>query len=208
MSGGSSAGEHLGRRLEKLTAGWSGSASCLASAGWPTTRSGSTAGTCLPTTQASVTQSILTTFPEARSFADVGAAGTYAAELRRRGVRAVACEKALFGRAFSYWQRLRSRSFDLTRQPPAHLPLTDVAYCLEVGEHLPPELGDRLVAYLAQLPTLLFTAAHPGQAGTITSTSSPKDYWIEGPPETGWSSIPIARTASSRRSKRPIRRGG
>src|ERR1700733_6799120 len=91
-------------------------------------------------TKGSVAQSILTTFPEARSFADVGAGtGTYAAELRRRGVHAVACEKALFGRAFSYWQRLRSRPFDLTRQPPARLPVTDVAYCLEVGEHLPPQ---------------------------------------------------------------------
>jgi len=131
-------------------------------------------------TKAGVAESILSTFPEARSFADIGAGtGTYAAELRRRGVRTVACENALFGRAFSYWQRLRSRPFDLTQQPPAELPPTDVAYCLEVAEHLPPELGDRLVGYLARFPTVLFTAAHPGQGGDDHINEQPKDYWIE-----------------------------
>jgi hypothetical protein len=127
-----------------------------------------------------VADSILGTFPEARSFADIGAGtGTYAAELRRRGVRVAACEKALFGRAFSYWQRLRSRSFDLTRPEPARLGPTDVAYCLEVAEHVPPELGDRLVAYLASFPTVLFSAAHPGQGGEDHINEQPKAYWIE-----------------------------
>lgn len=127
-----------------------------------------------------VAESIHTTFPEARSFADIGAGtGTYAVELRRRGVPVVACEKSLFGRAFSYWQRLRSRSFDLSRSEPARLPLTDVAYCLEVAEHVPPELGDRLVAYLARFPTVLFTAAHPGQGGDDHVNEQPREYWIE-----------------------------
>jgi SAM-dependent methyltransferase len=131
-------------------------------------------------TKASVAESILTAFPKARSFADVGAGtGTYAAELRRRGVRTVACENSVFGRAFSYYQRLPSRPFDLGRQEPARLPLTDVAYCFEVGEHLPHELGDRLVAYLARFPSVLFTAAHPGQGGDDHINEQPKAYWIE-----------------------------
>jgi SAM-dependent methyltransferase len=127
-----------------------------------------------------VVDAILSSFPEARSFADIGAGtGTYAAELRRRGVRVVACEKALFGRAFAYWQGLRSRSFDLSRSEPARLPRTDVAYCLEVAEHVPPDLGDRLVAYLAHFPIVVFSAAHPGQGGEDHINEQPKDYWIE-----------------------------
>jgi len=174
-------GEHLGRRLEKVNRGLE-RLSELLGVRWLAYNPIRFYRWHLfaEDTKVSVTQSILTTFPEARSFADVGAGtGTYAAELRRRGVRAVACEKALFGRAFSYWQRLRSRSFDLTRQPPAQLPVTDVAYCLEVGEHLPPELGDRLVDYLARFPTVLFTAAHPGQGGDDHINEQPKEYWIE-----------------------------
>jgi SAM-dependent methyltransferase len=127
-----------------------------------------------------VVDSIVSAFPDARSFADVGAGtGTYAAELARRGVRVVACEKALFGRMFAFWQRLPSRSFDLSRREPARLPITDVAYCLEVAEHVPPELGDRLVSYLARFPAVLFSAAHPGQGGEDHINEQPKEYWIE-----------------------------
>src|ERR1700733_6131195 len=106
-----------------------------------------------------VADSILSSFPEARSFADIGAGtGTYAAQMRRRGGGGGACEKARFGRAFSYWRRLRSRRFDLSRSEPTRLSPTDVAYCLEVAEHVPPELGDRLVDYLTGFPTVLFSA--------------------------------------------------
>jgi len=43
----------------------------------------------------------------------------------------------------------------------------DLAVCLEVAEHLPPDHGERLVMSLTQLAdTILFSAAVPGSGGT------------------------------------------
>jgi SAM-dependent methyltransferase len=121
-------------------------------------------------------------FPQAKSYADVGAgSGVYAAEAQRQGIRAIACEHNKTGRRWCRRQGVDCRSFDLTRDPPADLPGPfDLSYCFEVGEHLPPALGDRLVRYLAGLaPIAVFTAALPGQGGTGHINEQPKGYWIE-----------------------------
>jgi hypothetical protein len=49
-----------------------------------------------------------------------------------------------------------------------------------VAEHLPPELGDALVAFLGGLgPRVLFTAAAPGQGGQGHINEQPREYWID-----------------------------
>ena len=54
----------------------------------------------------------------------------------------------------------------------------DLALCLEVAEHLPPETGARLVSHLAALaPVVAFSAAIPGQGGTDHINEQWQDYW-------------------------------
>jgi SAM-dependent methyltransferase len=127
-----------------------------------------------------VADSILGCFPTLRSANDVGCGtGTMAAEFRRRGIDVTGCERAAVGRLFARVQGVPCRRFDLRRDPPAILPRRELAYCFEVAEHLPPQLGDRLVSFLAAFDTVIFSAAHPGQGGIGHINLQPKSYWIE-----------------------------
>jgi hypothetical protein len=121
-------------------------------------------------------------FPYAKRFADVGAgSGAFAAEVIRRGRSAAACEHARSGRLYARMQHVSSRSFDLRKDPPARLdgPF-DLAYSFEVAEHCPPQLGDRLVEFLAlTAPLVVFTAARPGQGGLGHVNEQEPPYWIE-----------------------------
>jgi SAM-dependent methyltransferase len=121
-------------------------------------------------------------FPSARRYLDVGAgSGAYAAEAQRRGHTVVACEHSPKGRKLANKLGVDIRPFDLAKDPPADVGAAfDLAYCFEVAEHLPPDLGDRLVQYVAsQAPLVVFTAAHPGQGGTGHINEQPQSYWIE-----------------------------
>lgn len=132
-------------------------------------------------------------YPQARFYADVGAgSGAYAAEAARRGLGVVACEHSPTGRRWAVRQGVDCRPFDLTREPPAAMPTgIDLSYCFEVAEHLPPELGDRLVRFLAELsPIVIFTAARPGQGGTGHLNEQPKAYWIERFTRSGMRHVP------------------
>jgi hypothetical protein len=123
---------------------------------------------------------LLATFGNVR-FLDVGAGtGRFAQAVVRQGGVARACEHSRWGRSFAAARRFHIELFDLTRNPAGPAPKDyDVAFCLEVAEHLSPELGDQLVAYLGEFPTVLFTAAHPGQGGTGHINLQPKPYWAE-----------------------------
>jgi hypothetical protein len=120
-------------------------------------------------------------FPFARRYADVGSGtGAYAAEAIRRGLPTLALEHNWFGRVMARRQGVESRHFDLNRTGQWQPPKVDLAYCIEVAEHLSPELGKRLVEYLCNISDLVvFTAAPPGQAGTGHIHLQPKSYWIE-----------------------------
>ena len=123
---------------------------------------------------------MLATFGDVR-FLDVGAGtGRFAQAIVRQGGTATACEHSRWGRRIAATRRFHVETFDLTREPagPA-ADAYDVAFCLEVAEHLAPSFGDRLVAYLCEFPTVLFTAAHPGQSGTGHINLQPKSYWME-----------------------------
>jgi SAM-dependent methyltransferase len=54
----------------------------------------------------------------------------------------------------------------------------DLAMCMEVAEHLPPERAESLVADLMRLaPIVLFSAAVPMQGGTNHINEQWQDYW-------------------------------
>jgi hypothetical protein len=121
-------------------------------------------------------------FPAAARWADVGAgSGAYAAAARRAGLDAVGYEISPFGRLLGRAQGAAMRRFDLTKaETIADVPRADLAYCLEVAEHLDAGLGDRLVTFLAGLsPVVVFTAAPPGQGGIGHINEQPPDYWID-----------------------------
>ncbi len=54
----------------------------------------------------------------------------------------------------------------------------DVALCLEVAEHLLPWHAGRLLGVLAACPIIVFSAARPGQGGTLHVNERPAEYWI------------------------------
>jgi hypothetical protein len=129
-----------------------------------------------------VAEALAAEFPTARSWADVGAGtGAFAAAARRIGRRVVGCERSRVGRLFAYFQRVPTTRFDLTQTPAVPSPgiHVDLAYCLEVAEHLDPMLGARLVEFLAATaPIVVFTAAPPGQGGAGHVNEQPRDYWV------------------------------
>jgi SAM-dependent methyltransferase len=129
--------------------------------------------------------------PEARTYADIGAgSGAYAAEAVRRGHPTVACERSATGRLIARRQGVHSVHFDLTKARPAQLPTgsIDLAYSFEVAEHLPPELGERLVEFMCQIdaPTVVFSAAQPGQGGTGHINEQPSAHWVQRFAERGY----------------------
>ena len=54
----------------------------------------------------------------------------------------------------------------------------DVALCLEVAEHLLPWHAGRLLDVLSACPTIVFSAARPGQGGTLHVNERRAGYWI------------------------------
>jgi len=56
----------------------------------------------------------------------------------------------------------------------------DLAMCIEVAEHLPESRANELVKTLTSVaPTVLFSAAVPGQGGHGHINCQPKSYWVE-----------------------------
>lgn len=56
----------------------------------------------------------------------------------------------------------------------------DLAFCLEVAEHLPASAADRFVDDLCYLaPTIVFSAAIPGQEGLGHLNEQWPQYWVE-----------------------------
>ena len=129
-----------------------------------------------------VMRALAQVFPQAQRYLDVGAgSGGFAAVAQRQGRMVVACEHNAKGRKLAEKQGVDCRPFNLMEDPPARVdgPF-DLAYCFEVAEHLPPELGEKLVRFIAgAAPLAVFTAAHPGQGGTGHINEQPKSYWIE-----------------------------
>ena len=135
-----------------------------------------------------VISSLRALFPGCHRYLDIGAgSGAFAAEAANQGLAVQACEHSRIGRLMVRRQGVDCRAFDLRRHPPAVLdgPF-DLAYCLEVAEHVDEGLGMKLVRFAAtQAPILVFTAAQPGQGGHGHVNEQPKSHWIERFAEVG-----------------------
>lgn len=63
----------------------------------------------------------------------------------------------------------------------------DLSLCIETGEHLPPDRADYLVNLLASCSNVcFFSAAQPGQGGTMHLNEQPKSYWLDKFRAHGW----------------------
>lgn len=70
------------------------------------------------------------------------------------------------------------RQLDLSEPFPRSLGRFDVAVSLEVAEHLEPGVDRQFIAGLCDLaPTVVFSAAIPGQRGTGHVNCQPPDHW-------------------------------
>lgn len=74
----------------------------------------------------------------------------------------------------------KATTVDLTKPPYPKLEPFDLAVCLEVAEHVPSQHADRLVKWLASLaPTIVFSAAIPGQGGAGHVNEQWPRYWAK-----------------------------
>ena len=127
-----------------------------------------------------IVSGIRTVSADADLLVDVGAGtGAIAAAWKRRGHRAIACERSAVGRLAARLQGVPCVPFELANDPPSNLPnQADIALCLEVAEHVPASLAEQLVAFLANLaPIAIFSAAIPGQGGQEHVNEQPPEYW-------------------------------
>jgi SAM-dependent methyltransferase len=125
---------------------------------------------------------VVSAFPSAKSFLDVGCGtGAFVAEFARQGFRSIGLERSPHGRKLALGQKVDCRDFDLTRSIQAEMTEHfDVLSCFEVAEHMPADLGDKLVEFLARFCSpIVFSAAQPGQGGTGHINEQPPQYWIE-----------------------------
>jgi hypothetical protein len=120
-------------------------------------------------------------FPQARSYADIGAGtGAFAAELQRRDKVVVAYERSRWGQLIARSQRVDVRGLQLERVSLGDLVRVDVALCFEVAEHLRPDIGNTLVhVCAASAPNVVFTAAEPDEGGSGHVNEQPRRYWID-----------------------------
>lgn len=121
---------------------------------------------------------VMAEFPGVRHVIDVGCGeGWFAAAFRELGCAVVGVDHPdpiPMGLDADEWH-----GHDL-REPLPDLGRFDLAVCLEVAEHLPPERGESFVADLCALaPIVLFSAAIPGQGGTGHLNEQPPGYWTE-----------------------------
>jgi SAM-dependent methyltransferase len=70
----------------------------------------------------------------------------------------------------------------------------DLALCLEVAEHLPPDSGEILLdSLVAAAPIICFSAAIPGQGGYRHINERYQDYWLERFARRGYEAYDLVR---------------
>jgi hypothetical protein len=115
-----------------------------------------------------------------QSVLDIGcASGIWLAEAKRRGAITI---KGIDGPWVPLDQlEIDKEEFyahDLGESIPAEFEKHDLAFCIEVAEHLPASASDALIEFLTcHADVVLFSAAIPGQGGTGHINEQCQSYW-------------------------------
>jgi SAM-dependent methyltransferase len=115
-----------------------------------------------------------------RSAADVGCGtGALLEALRARGCDVFGFEYSKVALDYCRRRNLAVARFDLEKDRLPTGRRFDVVVSMEVAEHLPASSAERYVDVLTSLaPTVVFTAAPPGQGGNDHVNEQPPAYWI------------------------------
>lgn len=125
-------------------------------------------------------EAVIELFPRVKSCLDVGSgAGGYVYWLKRKGLAATGVEYSCSGRIISRLQGVKVLSFDCSDEAKRpNFGRVDLAFSIEVAEHLPTDLEEAFVSYIvSQSELVVFSAAHPGQGGQGHINEQPPSHW-------------------------------
>ncbi len=124
----------------------------------------------------------------ARSVVDVGCGdGKLLAAVARvaPGTRVLGIDSSPTALGVARGRGLETRAVDLASTPrrrvreiAASVGPADLAVSLETVEHLPPWHSGKLLALVAVAPAVVFSAAQPGQGGTLHVNERPVEHWV------------------------------
>jgi SAM-dependent methyltransferase len=111
---------------------------------------------------------------------DVGCGvGTWAMAFKDRGCNVIGLDGDYVREEDLYISPDEFRAVDLNHPPTGELGTFDLAVSLEVAEHLKPSSEARFLDFLASLaPSILFSAAIPGQGGKGHFNEQWQSHWI------------------------------
>jgi trans-aconitate methyltransferase len=127
-----------------------------------------------------IAESIIERFSP-RTLIDVGCGtGAMMAAFKERGVVVEGLDYSAAAVKRCSARGLTVTRFDIENAVGSPNKTFDIAISMEVAEHLPESKAEKFVHLLSRLaPTILCTAAGPGQGGTDHVNLKPKQYWID-----------------------------
>ncbi len=131
---------------------------------------------------------VLLAHAPARSVLDVGCgdAKLLAAVLREApGTRVLGVDGSPAALAAARARGVGTRALDLSSVPHREVEAEaralgsfDLAISLETAEHFPPWHSGKLLRLMACAPVVAFSAARPGQGGTLHVNERPAEHWV------------------------------
>jgi len=127
-----------------------------------------------------IAESIVSRFRPAKVI-DIGCGtGAILSAFRDLGCEVTGLEYSEAALTFCRARNLDVKKFDIEKDVLEDAPQYDVTISTEVAEHLPERMADRFVNLVSSFsPTIVFTAAFPGQGGADHVNEQPQSYWIE-----------------------------
>jgi len=106
----------------------------------------------------------------------------FANEFAKQGFKVVATDGSKDAEKYAskdiHYLQLDFRVNGFEKQLKLFHPVYDIAVCMEVAEHLPPESASSLIESLTNLSSIIvFTSAQPGQGGLGHFNEQPHAYW-------------------------------